>query len=174
MLELYSAPISTCSQKVRMALAEKQLDWKDHRITFHTGEHLAPAYLKLNPNGVVPTLIQDGGVVYAESLPLRRNFYLRMGRNGFPQADVDAAIARLRQTLERMGAALEKTAWIANDQFTLANVSVMPSIVRMEDLSLAHQWKDLPRVTDWYARLRARPAFALSRYPGTRRIGADC
>jgi len=27
MLELYNAPISTCSQKVRLVLAEKGLDW---------------------------------------------------------------------------------------------------------------------------------------------------
>lgn len=58
MLELYNFPMSTCSQKVRIVLAEKGLDWKDHRIV--SGEHLKPEYLKLNPNGVVPTLVHDG------------------------------------------------------------------------------------------------------------------
>ncbi len=58
MLELYNFPMSTCSQKVRIALAEKALEWKDHRI--ESGEHLKPEYLKLNPNGVVPTLVHDG------------------------------------------------------------------------------------------------------------------
>ena len=50
MLELYNAPISTCSQKVRMALAEKQLDWVDRLIVFGTGDHIKPDDLKLNPN----------------------------------------------------------------------------------------------------------------------------
>ena len=58
MLELYNFPMSTCSQKVRIVLAEKGLEWKDHRIV--SGEHLKPEYLALNPNGVVPTLVHDG------------------------------------------------------------------------------------------------------------------
>lgn len=242
MLELYNAPISTCSQKVRMSLAEKQLDWVDHRLVFSNFDQLKPEYLKLNPNGVVPTLVHDGGVVvdssvineyledvfperplrpankielahmrawrqyidevptpsirypsfnayfvmkfshytdeqfraHAERLPVRRDFYLKMGRTGFPQEEVDAAIQRLRDTLERMERALEKTEWLAHDSFTLADISVMPSIVRMEDLSLQGQWKDLPRVTDWYRRLQARPAFATTYYPGTRDLGPTC
>ena len=58
MLELYNFPMSTCSQKVRIVLAEKGLDWVDRRI--ESGEHLKPEYLELNPNGVVPTLVHDG------------------------------------------------------------------------------------------------------------------
>ncbi len=34
LLELYNAPVSTCSQKVRMALLEKGLAWKDHVLQF--------------------------------------------------------------------------------------------------------------------------------------------
>lgn len=60
MLELYHAHISTCSQKVRLCLAEKDLAWTGHPIDFATGAHLTPSYLKLNPNGVVPTLLDDG------------------------------------------------------------------------------------------------------------------
>ena len=59
MLELYHAHISTCSQKVRLCLAEKGLEWTSHPIEFATGGHLTPAYLALNPNGVVPTLVHD-------------------------------------------------------------------------------------------------------------------
>ena len=242
MLELYNAPISTCSQKVRMALAEKHLPWKDHRIVFADGDHLKPDYLKINPNGVVPTLLHDGAVVadssvineyledvfperplrpankvelahmrfwrqfidevptpsirypsfnafflakfgsmsdgefqaYAQGLPLRRDFYLKMGRTGFPQSEVDAAVRRLRDTLERMERSLEKTLWLANDMFTLADISIMPSIVRMEDLALQGQWTDLPRVTDWYRRLQARATFGITYYAGTRDLGPVC
>jgi len=52
MLELYHAPQSTCSQKVRIVLAEKGLDWTERRINLNANEQLKSEYLKLNPNGV--------------------------------------------------------------------------------------------------------------------------
>ena len=60
MLELYNHATSTCSQKARIVLAEKGLEWEDRRIDIGKGEHLTPEYLALNPNGVVPTLVHDG------------------------------------------------------------------------------------------------------------------
>ena len=60
MLELYSAPQSTCSQKVRLTLAEKGLDFVEHKLKLFQNDQLKPEYLKLNPNGVVPTLVDDG------------------------------------------------------------------------------------------------------------------
>ena len=59
-LELYHSAYSTCSQKVRLVLAEKGLNYVSHEISFAAEEHLTPEYLKLNPNGVVPTLVHDG------------------------------------------------------------------------------------------------------------------
>jgi glutathione S-transferase len=67
-LELYHAPISTCSQKVRLVLAEKKLAWDSRLIIFSSGDHLSPEYLKLNPNGVVPTLIDGGDAVTDSSV----------------------------------------------------------------------------------------------------------
>lgn len=63
MLILYHANHSTCSQKVRLALAEKGLGYESRIINLATNEHLTPDYLALNPNGVVPTLVDDGQVV---------------------------------------------------------------------------------------------------------------
>ena len=63
MLELYHNHISVCAQKVRLVLAEKGLGWKGHHFDLRRGEHLNPDYLKLNPKGVVPTLIHDGTVL---------------------------------------------------------------------------------------------------------------
>jgi glutathione S-transferase len=58
-LVLYHNPISTCSQKVRLALAEKRLSFESHVINFDRQEHLSEWYLRLNPNGVVPTPVHD-------------------------------------------------------------------------------------------------------------------
>src|SRR5215213_2942892 len=60
MLELYHDWRSFCSIKVRLCLAEKQLPWESRFIDLMKLEHTSPEYLKLNPNGVVPTLVHDG------------------------------------------------------------------------------------------------------------------
>ena len=68
MLTLFHAHHSTCSQKVRICLAEKGLEWTDRRLNLAANEHLEPGYLELNPNGVVPTLTHDGNVIIDSSV----------------------------------------------------------------------------------------------------------
>jgi len=67
-LTLYHAAYSTCSQKVRLVLAEKRLEFTSHQISFAKNEQLDPAYLKINPSGVVPSLVHDGDVVTDSSV----------------------------------------------------------------------------------------------------------
>ena len=68
-VELYHNINSVCAQKVRIALKEKGQEAKDHILTLRGDQH-EPAYLKLNPNGVVPTLIHDGEPIAESSLIL--------------------------------------------------------------------------------------------------------
>lgn len=64
MLKLYHMWPSTCSKKVRICLAEKELEWESIVIKTSPGpENLEPWYVALNPNGVVPTLDHDGRIV---------------------------------------------------------------------------------------------------------------
>ncbi len=63
MLELYHNAMSTCSQKVRLTLAEKGLEWTGHHLNLRARDQHRPDYLALNPNGVVPTLVHDGAVI---------------------------------------------------------------------------------------------------------------
>ena len=58
MLELYHNINSVCAQKVRIALKEKGEDAKEHLLTLQ-GDQNDPAYMKLNPNGLVPKLVHD-------------------------------------------------------------------------------------------------------------------
>ena len=60
MLELYHSGLTTCSKQVRHCLREKGLPYKSRYIELWRYENLSPDYLKLNPNGVVPTLVHDG------------------------------------------------------------------------------------------------------------------
>ena len=68
MLELYHNAFSSCSQKVRIVLGEKGLDWKSHEVDLMGGGQHDPAYVKLNPNHVVPTLVHDGRVLIESTL----------------------------------------------------------------------------------------------------------
>ena len=63
MLELYHNDMSVCAQKVRFALAEKKLAWESHHMNLRAGDQQKPEYLKLNPNAVVPTLVDNGTVI---------------------------------------------------------------------------------------------------------------
>ena len=69
MLELYHSINSVCAQKVRIALNEKGAVAEDRIMTLR-GDQYEPAYLKLNPNGVVPTLVHDGAPITESSLIL--------------------------------------------------------------------------------------------------------
>jgi glutathione S-transferase len=60
---LYNAPQSTCSQRVRFVLNSKGLPFDEIKLNLLAGDQLKPDYLKLNPNGVVPTLDHDGRIV---------------------------------------------------------------------------------------------------------------
>jgi glutathione S-transferase len=68
MLTLYDFGNSVCCQKVRIVLCEKGLDWQPVRVDLFRSEQYDPAYLKLNPKGVVPTLVHDDKPVVESTL----------------------------------------------------------------------------------------------------------
>lgn len=234
--KLYNAPQSTCSQRVRFVLNAKKLPFDEVKLNLLEGDQLKPEYLKLNPNGVVPTLDHDGAIVtdstviteyldevsprdgftpenpvararmralmhymdempapavrvptfnlaflpkfqamsreqfvaMAESKPLRKEFMLTMGQTGFPKAEMDAALARLRRSYERMDREIESSGgpWLLGKDISLADVAAMPALVRMHDLNFA-DWQDLPRVVAWFDNIRVHPAFAPTYYHGS-------
>jgi glutathione S-transferase len=236
MIELYHSSFSTCSQKVRLCLAEKQLDYESREISFVKGEHLSAAYLKLNPNGVVPTLLHHGEAVtdssviceyldeefqepalmpesniqravvrawmryleevstvairapsyntlfsgeykqmgdeefrkWADQLPIRKHFYLKMRQGKFSDEEVNSSVENLEQTLQRADNSLKSNKWLAGDQFTLADIVLTPTIIRMEDIGLAKMWDDLSSVSDWLSRIKSRPSFDVAFYFGSR------
>jgi glutathione S-transferase len=238
MLKLYHANHSTCSQKVRLCLAEKGLEFESELVNLATNEHLKPEYLKLNPNGVVPTLVHDGVVVtdsgviceyldevfpavnmlpkdpaeratvrawgryldevptaairvpsfnmaflprfddlddatfqkeQADVRPIRKRFYEKMGRNGFDEVEVEAAMDQFTSTLARMEKRLSEVTWLSGKDFGLADIIMLPLIDRMDDLSFAAMWEDaFPNVTRWFAQSKERASFAQAFYPKSR------
>lgn len=95
MLEIYYASGSLCSQKVKLVLAEKSLDWKGHLLNLLTFENLNPSYMALNSKGVVPTLVHDGQVITDSSMIIR---YLDAT---FPHPPLTPAAPELQELMQK-------------------------------------------------------------------------
>lgn len=66
-LALYNDWDSIQSTKTRFCLWEKQLPFESRIVSLQRFENLAPAYLALNPKGVVPTLLHGAQVIVESS-----------------------------------------------------------------------------------------------------------
>ena len=61
-VHLFHFSASSCSQKTRIFLNLKGIDWESHVVNLPKGEQLTPWYLGINPRGLVPCLVIDGEV----------------------------------------------------------------------------------------------------------------
>uniref|UniRef100_A0A5B7BBM4 glutathione transferase n=1 Tax=Davidia involucrata TaxID=16924 RepID=A0A5B7BBM4_DAVIN len=68
-LKLYSYWRSSCSCRVRIALNLKGLKYEYKAVNLVKGEHFSPEFLKLNPIGYVPVLV-DEDIVVADSFAI--------------------------------------------------------------------------------------------------------
>ena len=53
---------SSCSQKTRIFLNLKGIDWVSHHVDLTSGENHSDWFLGINPRGLVPILVDDGEV----------------------------------------------------------------------------------------------------------------
>jgi glutathione S-transferase len=60
MMVLHHGWRSSASRRVRLCLEEKGLAYEGHVVDMANMEHHSPDYLKINPLGVIPTLVHDG------------------------------------------------------------------------------------------------------------------
>ncbi len=68
MLTLYDFGNSVCCQKVRITMRVKELAWDSVKVDLFKAEQYDPKYLKLNPKGIVPTLVHDGKPIIESTL----------------------------------------------------------------------------------------------------------
>jgi maleylacetoacetate isomerase/maleylpyruvate isomerase len=68
-MELYGFFRSSTSYRLRIALALKGLAYEAHYVSLPKMEHRSPEYLAVNPQGLVPTLVDDGQA-YSQSLAI--------------------------------------------------------------------------------------------------------
>jgi glutathione S-transferase len=95
-LTLYTHPISTVSRPVALFIAEANLPVTERVLDLMAGEHKGPDYLAINPNGLVPCLV-DGDFRLSESSAILKYLAARFERAEYPRdlkerAKVDEAM----------------------------------------------------------------------------------
>jgi glutathione S-transferase len=87
MLRIHHHPLSTFSRRVRIALIEKNIQAELVEVDMVARAHRGPAYLALNPYGRVPTLEEDGFLLYESTAILE---YLEATHPAPPLLPADA------------------------------------------------------------------------------------
>lgn len=91
MLTLYHFWSSTCSRRVRICLAEKNIPWESHHIDIvEKRDNYEPWYVAMNPNAVVPTIDHDGKIM------IESNIILQYLDEVFPDVPLSPAEPHLR------------------------------------------------------------------------------
>ncbi len=67
-IKLYHYWDSTCSMKVRMFLAEKELEWESIHIDLGKMKHLDAEYMAINRYGVVPSLAHNSETIVQSNI----------------------------------------------------------------------------------------------------------
>lgn len=113
-------------------------------------------------------MTEEAFLAVAASKPLRREFLLKMGRTGFPKADMDEALGRLGRGVARMADWLAQSGgpWLMGDRLTHADIAMMPVIVRMADINLGAMWDDKPAIPRWLEAIRETAPFRPTYYHG--------
>jgi glutathione S-transferase len=66
-MKLYVLLVSNTSRPIRALIAEHKLPIEEVALDFYKGEHASEPYISLNPNGLVPTLVDDDFVLTESS-----------------------------------------------------------------------------------------------------------
>ncbi|MGH7907944.1 MAG: glutathione S-transferase family protein [Candidatus Binataceae bacterium] len=226
-MELYHNNMSVCAQKVRLVLHAKGLKPVEHHLNLRTGESHTPEYLALNPNGLVPTLIDRGepiieSTVICEYLddaypeppmrlrdpiarakmrlwtqipdtglhhacatisiaiafghqmeaqgdapfknrpnPSETEYYRSLAREKLDNPHFPEAVRCYDNLVARMARQLDSTTWLAGEEYSLADVAILPYIIRLEDLSQAWMWDGArASVGRWLERSKNRENFS--------------
>lgn len=68
MIVLYDFPECPYAQKVRIVLAEKELEYETKWVDLRKNEQRSAEFLKLNPLGKVPVLVDEEAIVYDSTI----------------------------------------------------------------------------------------------------------
>jgi glutathione S-transferase len=83
-MKLYMHPISMTSRPVRLFLADNKIDCEEEVVDLMTGAHHQEPYASLNPNRLVPMLV-DGDLKLTESSAILKYLADKIGSPAYPK-----------------------------------------------------------------------------------------
>jgi glutathione S-transferase len=89
----------------------------------------------------------------------RRNTVRAMVELGLDAPGVGAALRNYRDAVEAMAKDLDRSEWLAGERYSLADITMLPYVLRLEHLGLERFWSNAPRLASWLERVRGRPAY---------------
>ena len=90
---------------------------------------------------------------------VRRNNDLVNIQHGLDSPLLPEAVRTFRILFEEMDDWLSNARWLAGDSYSLADVSLVVYVRRLESFMMAPLWAHLDHLNDWYRRIAARPAY---------------
>jgi glutathione S-transferase len=180
MLKLYGGARSRASI-IQWYLEELGVPYEFVMLDMQAGEHRQPDYLKINPIGKVPAIV-DGNLQLWESgaillyladkygktslSPEKRGIFAQwvlfanatLGPGIFVEANREREMSRLLTPLNEI---FEQQSFLLGDEFTVADVAV-GSILAYIPIMLKLDLSDYPGVVNYIKRMSERPAFQKS------------
>jgi glutathione S-transferase len=199
-LKILGHAASSNVQKVLWCCGELGLAFERRDVGGAFGGNREPAYLALNPNGLVPTIDDDGFILWESNAIVRYlackyatgeapNLYpadvarradaerwmdwqqttlaapmgvlfralIRKPAEPADAAALDAARTKVTAAFEMLDRALTGRGYVGGAEINIADIALGNAVHRWHRLPIERP--ALPRLADWYARLRERPAY---------------
>ncbi len=146
-------------QRAKMRVWTKAVDEQLHpacgEITFASSHRLTIARL---PKDRLDTFLQSTPPVSVTANWHDRKKVIVM--QGLKAPGVDKSFLLYDHYLQKMEDTLKDHQWIAGDAYSLADIGLAPYVNRLDMMSMSEMWtRSRPRVTEWFERIKARPAF---------------
>jgi len=83
---------------------------------------------------------------------------------GFEAPGVRDMVLTYDDCIRRMNVELQKSTWLASDEFGLADISLSPYINRLAMMGMSSWWENgrYPHLEDWWNRIQEKPTFESS------------
>jgi len=78
---------------------------------------------------------------------------------GLDASGVEPALRLYHSTIGAMSQTLSSRDWLVGDRCSLADITMLPYVLRLVHLGLDWFWEDQPTVAKWLARMQSRPAY---------------